>query len=357
MLRRGLPIPALVLGAVLTPAGARCATPSTPEPSPPPANPSSARIVRSEHRIPSTPGIEVFVVRVRPAGTPRGAAVFTHGAGSPASAVWDLPHGYSVLAALARQGIDAYSVDVRGFGGSTMPPALREPADAGPPAVRAEDVLPDVEAAVRFARSSSGHDSVDLVGWSWGSLVAGAYAGAQPDHVRRLVLFAPVFDRRWPARHRARGAWRTESRALHLKWLDPRREDPRIRRAYVEQLFRFVEGDELRLPNGPYRDVYGPDAPVWRPEAVRAETLVVRGSEDRASLRSHALALYDRLTHARRRAYLELEGVDHFGFRTRAGVGPLRSAILWFLTGADLSRRAEPGSTPAGAAGGADGGR
>ena len=47
---------------------------------------------------------------------------------------------------------------------------------------------------------------------------------------------------------------------------------------HVEALFRFVGPNEpVRLPNGPYRDLYGPDAPVWNPAAVRAPTLVVRG--------------------------------------------------------------------------------
>jgi alpha-beta hydrolase superfamily lysophospholipase len=292
---------------------------------------ASPRLERSTLELESEPGIRVFVTRVRPAGPARGAVVLTHGAGSPASAVWDLPNGYSVMAALAERGFDAFTVDVRGFGGSTSPPALLGPADAAPPAVRAHDVLPDVDAVVERARAEVGGGPVDLVGWSWGALVAGLYASRHPDEVRRLVLFAPVFDRKWPSRHRTEEAWREEPRALHMKWLDPEREDEAIRRAYVDRLFRFADGDVLRIPNGPYRDIYGPDAPIWSPEAVRAETLVVRGTEDRASLRVHARALYDRLIHAKRRVYRELEGAGHFAFRTRAGAPALRAAIVSFL--------------------------
>lgn len=280
---------------------------------------------RTEHRIASSKGIEVFVVRVAAEKRPaRGAVVLTHGAGSPSSAVWDLPKGHSVQGALAVAGFDTYAVDVRGFGGSTAVPAL-EGSSEGAPAVRAAEVMPDIEAAVRFATATSKLETVDLVGWSWGCVVAGMYASTHPDLVRRLALLAPVYDRKWPSRHKTEGVWREEARALHMKWLDPKQEDPEVRAAYVERLFRFVEGDVLRLPNGPYRDVYGPDAPVWDASSVRAPTLVVRGTEDRASLRAPALRLLAAVDAPQVR-YVELPGAGHFAFRTRNS--PKLQAVL-----------------------------
>lgn len=285
--------------------------------------------LRSEHYVKSTEGQRIFVRRVQPRGPSRGAVVLTHGAGSPASAVWDLPHGCSIQARLAAAGYDTFTVDVRGFGGSSRPASMGETPE-GAPAVRARDVMPDVDAVVDLALSTSGHRRADLVGWSWGSLVAGMYAGHQPEKVRKLVLFAPVFDRKWPTRHRTEGRWRTEARDLHMKWLDPKKEDPRVREAYVQALFRFVpEAQPLQLPNGPYRDVYGEDAPVWSPEAVQAETLVVRGSADRASLREHALRLFEQIG-AHRKQYLELAGAGHFAFRTRRSP-ELQQIIAGFL--------------------------
>lgn len=294
------------------------------------SSPTPAKLRRSEHHVTTTDESRVFVRRVRPEGKARGAVVLTHGAGSPASAVWDLPFGYSVMEALSRQGYDTFSVDVRGFGGSSTPAALKGPAE-GSPAVRAADVMPDIDAAVRFAQKRSGQARVDLVGWSWGCVVAGLYASRHPDEIRRMVLFAPVYDRRWPRRHRTEGVWRSESRELHMKWLDPEKEDPEVRKAYVAALFRFVpDGGDLVLPNGPYQDVYGPDAPVWTATTVTAPTLVVRGSEDRASLREPALRLFEALA-SPERAYLELAGAGHFAFRTRRAP-ELRRAIVSFLT-------------------------
>lgn len=321
--RDALPTSALLLLA--------CARPATSSPVPAETAvvaPIEDGFARSEHWVPSETGVEVFVSRVAPTGPARGAVVLMHGAGSPSSAVWDLPRGCSVQAALAEAGLESFAVDVRGFGGAKWKNA---PTRAeGPPAVRAVDVMPDLEAAFDFVKKRTGRDTASLVGWSWGSVVSGMFAGLHPDRVDRLALFAPVYDRRWPTRHVERGAFRTEARALHMKWLDPDREDPEIRRAYVERLFRFVEGDELRLFNGPYRDVYGEDAPVWDPALVKAPTLVIRGSDDRASLRPHALALFDALEHAPSSGYLELSDAGHFAFRTRR-CKALQSALRDFL--------------------------
>lgn len=292
-----------------------------------------------------TAGISLLMFRVAAFGEPRGAVLFLHGAGSPASAIWDIQHAdYSMLRYLACRGFDAYTVDVRGFGGSTWPPALLKPAEGAPPAVRATDVMPDVAAALAYAQNRSGVSRVDLVGWSWGCVVAGMFAGRHPDRVRRLVLFAPVYDRKWPTRHRTAGAWRTEERALYFEYFDPQREERATLEDHVEALFRFVGPNEpVRLPNGPYRDVYGPDAPVWEARAVSAPTLVVRGQADRASLQPHAYRLFQALENAPERRYVEIGAAGHFAFRTRR-YRQLQGAIGGFLTegGAEVSE-ATPG--------------
>lgn len=277
--------------------------------------------------------IQLFVMSIRGA-TPRrrGVVVFTHGAGSASSASWDLRAGdYSFMRFLACAGFDTYAVDVRGFGGSTMPPELLAPAEAAPPAVRAEDVVLDVHAAVLFAARTSSVATVDLVGWSWGAEVAGLYAGRYPDHVRRLTLLSPVFDRRWPARHATAKAWYPLVRAELDRLYSEEREERVIWDEFVSSLFRFTTGPELRLPNGPYRDLYGEDAPIWDPAKVRAPVLVLRGERDAASLDVHARALFDRLTQASSRRYLVLGGMGHFVYRERRYRETQSALLEWLL--------------------------
>ncbi|MEM7676272.1 MAG: alpha/beta fold hydrolase, partial [Myxococcota bacterium] len=255
-----------------------------------------------------------------------------HGAGSPASALWDIESGdYSVMRRLACAGFDVYTVDVRGFGGSTIPPALLQPAENAPPAVRATDVMPDVKAALRYATKQSGVERVDLVGWSWGCVVAGMAAGRFADQIRRLILFAPVYDRKWPSRHKTEGAWRSEHRQLYFDYFDAGREERAVLQAHVDALFRFAGPNQpVRLPNGPYMDLYGPEAPVWSAAKVIAPTLIVRGEKDPASKMDAAYRLFQALTEAPLRRYVELGDAGHFAFRTRR-YRALQTTIVDFL--------------------------
>lgn len=332
-------------GAVLGLLLAACAAPPAAPPvrgieKAPPPNPAPVatattcrpdRLVREETRLESDPGIEVFAMRVAAFGKRRGAVLFTHGAGSASSSLWDLRTGdYSFMRKLACRGFDTYSVDVRGFGGSTMPAALARPAGENPPAVRAREVMSDVDAVARFAKRRSGVERIDLVGWSWGSLVAGMYAATHPNNVRRLVLYAPVYDRKWPKRHQTDKAWYPVSRDLFFEFFDEAREERAVLEEFVDQLFRFEKGDTLRIPNGPYADLYGEDAPIWDASKVEAPTLVVRGDQDRASLAPHAEKLFADLVKAPVRRYVVLGGAGHFAFRTRKH-RQLQSVVIGFL--------------------------
>jgi len=286
---------------------------------------------RAEMRIPGgDPGVEIFVMHV-PAPRRRGAVMLMHGAGAGSSSVYDLQHrDYSLMRTLACAGLDAWAVDVRGFGGSTMPAALKKPAEGAPPVGRAEDAVRDLGAAIRHARRVSRVDRVDLFGWSWGSVVSGLFAGRHPEQVRRLILYAPVFDRRRPKRHKTVGAWRNANKPEILAYFDEQREERAIWDEHIDAMFRFAGGDDLRLPNGPYRDIYGPDAPIWDPAAIRAPTLVIRGDRDPASLRGPVGRLFDALVNAPEKRWVEVGGASHFLMRER-GYKQLHRMVLDYL--------------------------
>jgi pimeloyl-ACP methyl ester carboxylesterase len=287
----------------------------------PPAPCVEAALVREELRITSAPGIEIFVMKIA-APNRRGAVVLTHGAGSPSSSIWDLkPEGYSVMRKLACSGLDAYALDARGFGGSTGP--------AKDTMVRAQDVQADVAAVVALARQRSEVSRVDLVGWSWGSDVAALYAGAHPGEVRRLVLIAPVYDRPWPTRHSTDPQWKKIDRAEFEKYFDPKIEERAVIDDHLAQLFRFADGNgDAWLPSGPYRDLYGEDAPVWDARKIVAPVLIVRGEKDAASQEAPVARLFATL--AGPVVTVTIPGEGHFPFRTKRH-GALTGALLGFL--------------------------
>ena len=116
------------------------------EPGPCERSGSAARTLVTESRtIPSdTPGIALYLRNKRPADlqtfSPERILLFVHGATYPAETGFDLAlDGFSWMDYMACRGFDVYLVDLRGYGRSTRPPEMAEPAAANPP-IEASDL-------------------------------------------------------------------------------------------------------------------------------------------------------------------------------------------------------------------------
>src|SRR4029077_18994333 len=115
----------------------------------------SGGIVMEEAMVPSDPGISVYVRNKRPSSMTTFSAektvLFVHGATYPSETAFDLQlDGTSWMEYIARAGYDVYLVDVRGYGRSTRPAAMDQPADANPPFATTEEAVRDVGAAVDY---------------------------------------------------------------------------------------------------------------------------------------------------------------------------------------------------------------
>ena len=256
------------------------------------------------------------------------AVLFVHGATYPGRAVFAPAPAYSWLGATARAGRDAFALDVRGYGETDPVPGMDdEPGEAEPPA-RADAAALDVRAAL----SDLEHDRVHLVGYSWGTVIAGRLlAGADAPRVASYTAFAPVFrlsaervaefdlgDPPRPARVVTRSEARERWESQFPEGTDPSAwRDPAAFRAFWESVHDSNQGlagtedPAIRAPNGTLVDLRRTveEAP-YDPGAVDVPALVVRGSNDPTATREDALALYDALGDARR--YVELAGGTHF---------------------------------------------
>src|SRR5215475_3580031 len=126
--------------------------------------------------------------------------LYVHGATQPSEATFDLQlEGVSWMDYIARRGWDVYLVDVRGYGGSTRPPEMDQPAASNPPIATTDVAVKDVSSAIDFILRRRGVSKLSLLGWSWGTAIMGAYAVQHPDRVDRLVLYAPTWVRTSPA--------------------------------------------------------------------------------------------------------------------------------------------------------------
>ena len=101
------------------------------------------------------------------------------GASFSSMSLFDVPvGGSSFMDHLALAGFDVYALDVRGYGGSTLPPEMTAPADAAGPLVRIETAVRDLAAAVDHILEHRQLARLNLLAMSWGGSVACAYTAS-----------------------------------------------------------------------------------------------------------------------------------------------------------------------------------
>ena len=243
------------------------------------------------------------------AGCGKGVVLFLHPFSVPTAQAFDVP-GFSWMDHLAVTGVGSFALDFRGFGQSSRPPEMSQPPMANRPVVRAPDGVRDVMAAVDFIRSRCGDDRVDLIGWSWGAVVAGMYAGDHPAEVRRLVLFGAMHAFDLPAMTRpfdapnAPGTLNPRLPAYQVVPLgamvghwdmmigmlpESQRADIRSPEALAAVSAVFLGSDpsppepgRVRRPIGPLVDLYEiwSSRPLYDAARIKAPTLIVRGAHD-----------------------------------------------------------------------------
>ena len=156
-------------------------------------------LVMSEAMIQSSdPGIQLYVRNKHAADmtsfSPDRTLLFIHGATYPAETSFDLPiEGVSMMDLFAESGFDVFLVDVRSYGRSTRPPEMDEPPEANKPIANSEEAARDLGAAIDYILALRGIPKLNLMGWSWGTSIAGSYAAQHNDKINRLVLYAPAW--------------------------------------------------------------------------------------------------------------------------------------------------------------------
>ncbi|WP_414446998.1 alpha/beta fold hydrolase [Burkholderia sp. 22PA0099] len=121
-----------------------------------------------------------------------------HGYGVPTAMAFDV-QGASLMEHLAQTGRTSFAVDLPGFGKSQRPPEMNGAPIAGKPLIRAADVLSDVTRAVDYVQSVCPGTQVDVIGWSWGGVVAAMWASTQPTALRRLILVDSMYSLHVPS--------------------------------------------------------------------------------------------------------------------------------------------------------------
>jgi pimeloyl-ACP methyl ester carboxylesterase len=146
---------------------------------------AASALATEDHMVESgDPGIRLFIRNKHPVAMTQFRSqrtlLYVHGATQAASSTFDLQvNGESWMDYIARQGYDVYLVDLRGYGRSTRPPEFAQPANEDPPVVRTNVAVRDLAAAVNFVLTHRKLSSLNLMGWSWGTVLTGRYASEQ----------------------------------------------------------------------------------------------------------------------------------------------------------------------------------
>lgn len=288
-------------------------------------------LTESNHDLPShEPGCHIRLrhkTTPHPRGTP---LLFVHGATYGSTQTFDYPiNGRSWMDAMAGQGFDAWCLDLTGYGQSTRPAAMAEPATLNPPLVRTDDAVLDVLSAIAFICAQSTHQTVDLVGYSWGTAICGRLAGQYPEQVNRLVLYGALWvDQTVGFKPSIIPAYRTVTADSALKrWAHGLEQadfgrivDPEFAADWCQTIveadpnYDAVQHAFLRAPTGvraDYEHCAQTGADWYEPELIQAPTLIVVGDLDIETTPKQGLSVFNRLTRAQSRQLTLIGGGTH----------------------------------------------
>ena len=287
------------------------------------ARPDSASLVMEEFMVPGAdPGVQLYVRNKRLASlhtfSQDNVVLFVHGATYPAETGFDLQlDGISWMDVLAAQGFDVYMVDIRGYGKSSRPAEMDQPASANKPIVNSDVAARDYAAAADWIRARRGVAKLNAIGHSWGTVITALYATRHDDKVNRLVLFAPVWIRRGgslvDSGEAVLGAYREvtieaakQRKATGLKqgikpqpdtWFD----------AWAEATFASdplgsrADPKYVRAPNGVVEDgrlYWGAGKAIYDPALIRVPTLLILAEWDADTPPDMAQTLFPLLVNA-----------------------------------------------------------
>ncbi|HLH88254.1 MAG TPA: alpha/beta fold hydrolase [Xanthobacteraceae bacterium] len=303
-----------------------------------PALAQAPKIVMEEMMVPAVdPGIQIYVRNKHPASLttfrPDRTVLFVHGATYPASTAFDLPlGGMSWMDYLAQHGYDVYLLDIRGYGHSTRPPEMAQPAAAHPPIVRGDVAIKDIGAVVDFILKRRSIARLDLIGWSWGTVLMAAYASQNNAKVDRLVLYAPVWIRQTASLVQTGpgplGAYRMARREqAKTRWLTGVPEDKKaslIPAGWFDQWADATWATDpdanthtppaIRAPNGVVADgldYWSAGKAYYDPAKITAPTLLVQAEWDRDAPPYMAQTLFPLLVNSPGKRYVMLAEGTH----------------------------------------------
>jgi pimeloyl-ACP methyl ester carboxylesterase len=253
---------------------------------------------------------------------------------------------------LAAAGFHCWGLDFHGFGTlSDAYPEMAAAAEARAPLGRAADASRQLATAVRFIAGHHGIDRVSLIAHSWGTIVAGRFAGDHPDLVDRLVFFGPIARRKAQGERVRLPAWRLISREdqwdRFIADVPPGEAPVLSRRHFDEWAEAYLDVDPdsrarspatVKTPSGAFQDIFDAWAGdlAYSPARVRAPVAIIRGQWDGMCQDADAAWLFDALSNAPLRRDIKIARATHLMHLEENRYALYREAET-FLSGGDTA--------------------
>lgn len=208
---------------------------------------------------------------IAPHGAASKAVLFVHGATFPTklAAGFQFRQGDSWMHDMARRGYLACGLDFLGYGGSSMPAAMKGEASAAPPVTRAPEAAEQIAAAVDYMHERKGAVDIHIVAHSWGTVPATTYAARYPRGLASLTLFGPIVQKEKADTDKSpNDAWfglTARQRLEQLRFLgvlpaDKVLLEPAVAARWAGEYRAAMQvvgndaPDQMRIPNGPIID-------------------------------------------------------------------------------------------------------
>ena len=308
-----------------------------------------AKITKSDYSIDAAdPGVKLFVREKRAEGmkaTEDNTVLFIHGATFPSTPDFDLQYkDYSWADWMVKHGYVVYMFDKRNYGFSSREKAMDEPPGNNKPVSRSYLVIRDIGSVVDHIRAKNKIAKVTLIGWSWGAMTGGYYTSLQSEKVKKLVMYAPLYNnpfhtnlgagsgnqnKRAPSEFNpALGAYRFGSGEGNNKRWDgeiPIANKDEYREPGVQEAFNAAAlatdptsgsrtPPSLRAPNGVLEDSFyqATGRPMWNAANILVPTLVIGGEDDSWSYLNDRDGLMRDLTNAPQKKLVNIPHATHF---------------------------------------------
>ena len=281
-------------------------------------------IIKNDYRIDSvTDGYQVSLRNKCLKGSKphlvKDTVLFVHGATYGSTSTFDFPiDGSSWMDDMASRGFDIWCIDLLGYGVSDRPAAMHEPPELNEPLVDTSHAIAEVNRAVEFILQQRDVSGLSLIGYSWGSVICGAYAGAFANKIHRLVLSGALWVEKGSTARAIpliTGAYRTlNADSAMERWatgLSAREFEAIVpysrARQWCDDVVRSDPTTEdpdqgiLKAPTGVIKDFIHcttTGTHWYDPSLITAPTQIVVGELDKETTPEQSRAVFSRLTSA-----------------------------------------------------------